>query len=170
MKGKDLPTLEWPPLIHGAYVSGRVQVRDFVLTVLAWGLLVYMVRGTLHLAYDYLRPPIFSFSSLSPPDWRELGGRLLPFWYFIAPLMLWLLVWALVRGRAMKTTEPVSQPPELAREVHAAGFGLDTETIAHWPEQRILVVHFDADGNISHGEVGGLAAPVEPAPPPASVV
>jgi cytochrome bd-type quinol oxidase subunit 2 len=131
-------------------------VRDLLLTLAAWGLLFYLMSDTLRLAHDYLRPPRFEFSSMEPPNWRELWERLRPFFGFVAVLVLWLLFWALVRGRRMRATAPVPQPAPLALAVHAAGFGLEEATLAPWREARCLVVHFSAAGQVSHGEAKPL--------------
>jgi poly-beta-1,6-N-acetyl-D-glucosamine biosynthesis protein PgaD len=148
--------LDWPPLISSARVPGWVRLRDLLLTIAAWGVLFYLMSDTLRLVNDYLRPPAFQFSSLEPPNWRELWGRLRPFFLYVAPLVLWLLFWALKRGRIMRATAPVAQPVPLALATHAAGFGLEEAAIAPWREARCLVVHFDAAGRISHGEVTPL--------------
>lgn len=144
--------MNWPPLIRGAQVPAWVRLRDVVLTLLAWALLGYLMRETLDLLQDYLRHPIFEFSSAAPPDWRELWGRLRPFSYFVVALTVWLLFWALVRGRHMRATVPVPQPAPLAQAVHAAAFGLTEDAVARWLEARVLVVHFDAGGRLSHAE------------------
>lgn len=104
----------WPPLIVGANVSAWVRVRDFVLTLLAWGLLAYLMRETLDLANDYLRYPMFEFTNAEPPDWEEIWGRLQSFSNFVAAHDLAAgLAWALVRGRRMRATTPEPQPPPL---------------------------------------------------------
>jgi poly-beta-1,6-N-acetyl-D-glucosamine biosynthesis protein PgaD len=144
--------MNWPPLIEGANVPGWVRLRDWVLTLLAWALLGYLMRETLDLLHDYLRYPIFEFTSATPPDWRELWGRLRPFSYFIAVLTVWLLFWALLRGRRLRATAPVPQPAPLTLAAHAAAFGLDEAALARWTEARVLVVHFDATGQVSHAE------------------
>ena len=142
----------WPPLIQGTRLSPWLRARDIVLTALAWVQLGYLMRETLHLVHDYLRYPIFEFTSASPPDWAELWGRLRPFAGFVAALVLWLLFWSLVRGRQMRATAPMPQPALLALASHAAGFGLDEAALAGWREARILLVHFDAKGRVSHAE------------------
>ncbi len=144
--------MNWPPLIRGANVPLWVRLRDAVLTLLAWALLGYLMRETLDLLNDYLRYPIFEFTSAAPPDWQELWGRLRPFSYFIAVITLWLLFWALLRGRRLRATAPVPQPVPLALAAHAAAFGLDEAALARWTEARVLVVHFDATGQVSHAE------------------
>jgi len=149
----ELRKIDWPPLIHGAQVPLWRRLRDFVLTLLAWALLFWTMSYTLQLAVDYLRPPRFEFSSMSPPNWIELAYRLEPFFRYIAVMVLWLLFWALVRGRYLRATEPMKQPPPLTIAAQAADFGLSEATVAPWREARILVVHFGADGQPSHGDV-----------------
>jgi len=149
----ELRKIEWPPLLLGGNVPRWRQLLDVGLTLLAWGVLFWMMRYTLALAQDFLRPPHFEFSSMSPPNWLELAYRLSPFSRFIAALLLWLLFWALVRRRYLRATEPMTQPPPLSIAAQAADFGLSEETVAPWREARILVVHFGADGHPSHGDV-----------------
>ena len=142
----------WPPLIVGANVSAWVRLRDFVLTVLAWVLLGYLMRETLDLAREYLRYPIFEFTNAEPPDWQELWGRLKPFSHFVAALTIWLLAWALVRGRRMRATAPEPQPPPLALAAQAIDFGLDESALAPWRDARVLRVHLDSAGGLSQVE------------------
>jgi len=149
----ELRKIEWPPLLLGSNVPRWRRVLDFVLTLMAWGMLLWTMRYTLDLAQDFLRPPRFEFSNMSPPNWLELWYRLRPFFRFIAVLMLWLLFWALVRGRYLRATEPMPQPPPLSIAAQAADFGLTEEGVAPWREIRIGIVHFGADGHPSHGDV-----------------
>lgn len=151
MKQSPLPS-PWPPLILGAHVPTWVRLRDVVLTLLVWALLGFLMRETLNLMHDYLRAPIFEFTDATPPDWAELWGRLRPFSGFVAALVLWLLFWALARGRQMRATAPVPQPTPLTRAAHGAAFGLEETALARWRDARVLVVHFDAAGQVSHAE------------------
>lgn len=162
--------LDWPPLISNRTVPAWARLRDLVLTLMAWAFLFFLVRDSLALMHDYLRPPSFEFSNLSPPDWLALWGRLKPFAGFVAVLVLWLLFWSLVRGRAIAHTPPVPQPAPLPVDAHAVQFGLPPGTVAPWREARALVMHFDAAGQISHAESRGLrlSAPRAAAPAPAA--
>lgn len=64
--------IDWPPLICGAKVPVWVRLRDLLLRVLAWALMGDLMRDTLRFTYDFLRPPAFEFTNLSPPAWLEL--------------------------------------------------------------------------------------------------
>jgi PgaD-like protein len=144
---------DWPPLIHGSGVPAWVLARDVVLTLLAWLLLMWVLREGLELTVDYLSPPRFEFTNLSPPNLLELAARLSGFLYFIAALFGWLIFWAVVRGRTLRLNDAVAQAPGLGVAEQAADFALPAATIAPWREARVLVVHFDAAGRISHGDV-----------------
>lgn len=152
-----LPKLEWPPLITGTSVPAWVRVRDVVLTLAAWLLLLWAMRYGLALAVDYLRRPMFEFSRMAPPDWSELGHRLEPFLGFIAVLVLWLLGWALAHGRAMRVTDgPATAPshplPVPPRE-HDASFGMTAQDVEAWCDARVIVVDLADDGHSFRGDV-----------------
>ena len=78
--------------------------------------------------------------------------RLRPFSYFIAVITVWLLFWALLRGHRLRATASVPQPAPLPLATHATAFGLEEAALARWTEARVLVVHFDATGQVSHAE------------------
>jgi poly-beta-1,6-N-acetyl-D-glucosamine biosynthesis protein PgaD len=149
----ELKPTPWPPLIHGADVPDWVRVRDVVLTLLAWLLLAWVLREGLELTIDYLSPPRFQFTNMSPPNLLELAARLSGFLIFIGALIAWLLFWAAVRGGQLRASAPVPQPPGLPLAEQAADFALAQETIAPWHQAKVLVVHFDAAGRVSHGDV-----------------
>jgi poly-beta-1,6-N-acetyl-D-glucosamine biosynthesis protein PgaD len=149
----ELKPNEWPPLIHGAEVPVWVRVRDVVLTLLAWVVLAWVLREGLELTIDYFSPPRFEFTNFSPPNLLELVSRLAGFLYFIAALFAWLIFWAVVRGPRLRLSAPAVQPPGLTLPDHAADFELAADAIAPWRDARVLVVHFDSQGRLSHGEV-----------------
>jgi PgaD-like protein len=149
----ELKPTEWPPLIHGRGVPAWARVRDVVLTLLAWVVLAWVLRDGLELTVDYLSPPRFEFSNLSPPNLLELVARLSGFLYFIGLLFAWLIFWAVARGRRLRLNAAVAQPLALSLEKQSADFDLATTTIAPWRDARVLVVQFDAEGRVSHGDV-----------------
>lgn len=146
-------TTEWPPLIHGIDVPGWVRVRDVLLTLLAWVVLVWVLRDGLELTVDCLSPPRFEFTHLSPPNLLELAARLAGFLYFIGALLGWLVFWAVARGRRLRLSAPVAQPQPLTLAAQSADFELVADTIAPWRDARVLVVNFDKRGRVSHGDV-----------------
>jgi poly-beta-1,6-N-acetyl-D-glucosamine biosynthesis protein PgaD len=149
----ELKPTEWPPLIQGADLPAWVRVRDVVLTLLAWLLLAWVLREGLELTIDYLSPPRFQFTNMSPPNLIELAARLSGFLLFIGALVAWLLFWAAVRGHQLRASEPVAQPPGLPLADQAADFALAPQEVAPWQRAKVLVVHFDDSGQVSHGDV-----------------
>jgi hypothetical protein len=149
----ELKSTEWPPLIQGGEVPGWVRLRDVILTLLACWALLWVLRDGVELTIDYLSPPRFEFTSVSPPNLLELAARLEGFLYFIGALFGWLIFWALARGRRLRWSAPVSQPQPLTLAAQSADFGLVADTVAPWRDARVLVVHFDERGCLSHGEV-----------------
>lgn len=148
-----LQTPDWPPLIHGSEVPGWVRVRDSALTLLAWAALVWVLRDGLELTVDYLSSPRFEFTNLSPPNLLELAARLAAFLYFIGGLFGWLIFWAMARRRRLRLNAAVAQPQALSLTAQSADFGLAEEAVGPWRDARVLVVHFDDVGSVSHGEV-----------------
>jgi hypothetical protein len=144
----ELPKLEWPPLITGASVPAWVRVRDVVLTLAAWLLLLWAMRYGLALAVDYLRRPMFEFSRMAPPDWSELGHRLEPFLGFIA---------ALAHGRAMRVTGGPATAPSHPLPVPpcepVASFGMTAQDVEAWCDARVIVVDLADDGHSFRGDV-----------------
>jgi hypothetical protein len=151
----ELKQLEWPPLVVGARVRAWLRVRDILMTLLAWLALSWAMRDVLAMLADYLRPPVFELNSMAPPNWNELWRRLQPFSYFIAVLLVWLLCWALIRGRAMRVAGAASLPPPQPQlsEDHAASFGLAAREIDAWRRARVIVVHLGDDGRSVEGHI-----------------
>jgi PgaD-like protein len=149
----ELKPIDWPPLIHGSSVPGWVRVRDAVLTLLAWGALAWVLRDGLELTVDFLSPPRFEFTNLSPPNLLELATRLSGFLVFVGALFGWLAFWAVARGRRLRLNAPVAQPQGLSVAAQSADFALAATTVEPWRDARVLVVHFDAAGRPSEGEI-----------------
>jgi poly-beta-1,6-N-acetyl-D-glucosamine biosynthesis protein PgaD len=146
---KPLQTFKtWPPLVNATGLPLFVRVRDTVLTLCAWGLLGYLLRDALYLAWDYFKYPIFELTTASPPDWRAMWLRLSNYALFIAAMMAWLLVWGHFRRATMSAATPQPQPPDLPPGQHAQTFELDAVDIQRWQTERRLVVHFDDAGRI----------------------
>lgn len=149
----ELKPTDWPPLIHGTDVPVWVRVRDVVLTLMAWAAMAWVLREGLELTIDYLSPPRFEFTNFSPPNLLELAARLAGFLYFIGALFAWLIFWAIARGRRLRMNAPAAQPPGLTLSAHVADFELVADAIGPWRDARVLVVHFDDAGRLSHGDV-----------------
>jgi poly-beta-1,6-N-acetyl-D-glucosamine biosynthesis protein PgaD len=154
------PRPAWPPLVGVERVPLFIRVRDTVLTLLAWATLVYLLRDSIALAWDYLRAPMFELTHLPPPDWRGLAKQLEPYGRFVAGLIAWLVFWGFVRRKRIRAVPPSEQPPELPVEAQATALDLDPADVERWREWRIAVVEFDDAGRPRSARDG--ANPVRP--------
>jgi poly-beta-1,6-N-acetyl-D-glucosamine biosynthesis protein PgaD len=145
-------TTAWPPLILARRVPRWVRVRDLALTIGAWAVLAYWVRGALLLAYDWLSHPIFELSAHPAPQWSRMWLTLAPFLAASALLAAWLVFWAARRSAELAVQRSVTQPPPLEPGTHAAGFGLQPAGLLSLREARVQTVRFDAHGAITPPE------------------
>jgi hypothetical protein len=126
-----------------------VRVRDFVLTIAAWVVLMYWVRGALLLIGDWLSYPFFELSTQPAPDWNRIWSTLAPFFAVSALLAAWLVYWAAQRRTILGRQRWVTQPAPLDLETHAAQFGLRASDALALREARIATIRFDASGAIA---------------------
>jgi poly-beta-1,6-N-acetyl-D-glucosamine biosynthesis protein PgaD len=139
----------WPPLILPERVPRWVRVRDLVLTIAAWTLLIYWVRGALLLIGDWFSYPFFEFSTARTPDWARMWATLAPFVALSALLAAWLVFWALQRRATLRRHHAMPQPAPLSVESHANHFGLREADAIAIRKLRIVTVSFDANGAIA---------------------
>ena len=139
----------WPPLVLPDRVPRWVRVRDLALTIAAWTLLAYWVRGALLLIWDWLSYPFFALSTEKAPDWARIWSTLAPFVAVAALLAAWLVYWALQRRTTLMGQRSMAQPAPLDLGTHARHFGLGEAHVAVMREPRIVTVSFDAGGAIA---------------------
>jgi len=145
-----MSTPAWPPLILAHRVPRWVRARDLVLTIAAWALLAYWMRGALLLICDWLSYPFFELSTYAAPDWKRIWSRVAPYLVIAALLAAWLVYWAARRRAILMRQQSTPPPAPLDLEVHAARFGLRSADVLSLREPRIATVAFDADGVITN--------------------
>jgi poly-beta-1,6-N-acetyl-D-glucosamine biosynthesis protein PgaD len=143
----------WPPLIRADRVPAWVRVRDLVLTIAAWLVLMYWVRGALLLIGDWLSFPLFRLSTQQAPDWPRIWSTLAPFIATAALLAGWLVYWALRRRTILTRQLSMPQPAALDRSVHADRYGLGPEDVAMLRNAQVVTVRFDVNGSIAHSDL-----------------
>jgi poly-beta-1,6-N-acetyl-D-glucosamine biosynthesis protein PgaD len=144
---KPLP--DWPPLLGVEHQPRWLLVRDVLLTLLAWGVLLWMLAKPLALAWDFLLvKPYFELSRHAPIDWRGKWAVLQPFALVSALLVLWMLAWAFLRTRPLAAQVPQPAPAPLDAAEHAAHFGLDGPAVVQWREQKVGLAQFDQDNRL----------------------
>jgi len=143
-----MSTPGWPPLISAERVPAWVRARDLVMTLAAWVVLVYWIRGALLLIGDWLSYPFFELSSQPSPDWKRIWATLAPFVATAALLAAWLVYWALSRRKILMRQRAMLQPATLDPGVHADRYGLRAADLAALRELQVVTVHFDANGAV----------------------
>ena len=138
----------WPPLIVAKHVPRFVKWRDMLLTMMMWGGFAVLLDIEFELFLGrYLQRGLSPFDTNA--NWPEFFGRLVPFLLTAAILAGLLVIFSLRtlrrRGRALLLPQPV--PLETADQAHRAG--LDEVELIAARDQRIVIVHIDADGR--HG-------------------
>lgn len=138
------PTIPWPPMIGTAHQPAWIRVRDVLLTLLAWVALGWMLATPLALAWDFLFiEPVFTLTRHDPIDWHAKWQLLRPFVAAAGMLVVWVLVWALLRTRplAARTAQPPPAPLPLAD--HAARWRLEAQAVATWHAPKVALARFD---------------------------
>ena len=136
----------WPPLIVAQSVPLLVRWRDIILTVLAWGLIGFLlvkeVTGELQ-ALDALAAGATG-SELGRLDFLE---RLVPFLLLALVLPVVLIGFSVQTMRRRSRALLLPQPTPLAASDEARRTGLDEEALLAGREDRIVIVH-NADTRI----------------------
>ena len=139
----------WPPIIGNARVPWWVRLRDLVLTLLAWIVLLYAVSPiwiALWLDIQLLLGfRMAHVASIPPSPWHVLR----PFLGVAALFALWLVSFAIVRRHLYLTKWHVSnQPPALPRKEQTERSGVSAELTEQLLGQRNSIVRFDAHGRL----------------------
>ena len=135
----------WPPLIV-VRVPTWMRWRDYALTGLMWGLILFLLGNQFDL---FLGPDIRRLGVRvleDDVDWSEFYPHLTPFLGLAAGLALVLFVFSLLtlRRRSRALLLPAPEPLSPAEEAARAGVAQDTLLTAR--ELRIAVVHIADDG------------------------
>ncbi|WP_158985378.1 poly-beta-1,6-N-acetyl-D-glucosamine biosynthesis protein PgaD [Lysobacter panacisoli] len=152
--------MKWPPIIENARLPMWMRLRDFVLTLLAWLVLLYLLRDMMT-AGGYWVLDRFGIEHPVPP-WP--AGKILrdlaPFMGVVLLLVGWLAAFALVRWRRLiDTREALSQPDPLEPAVQADALGLSRTDGSALQDSRVMVVHLREDGTVSGVEPRGPDRP-----------
>lgn len=148
--GPGIPLMRWPPIIDNAHLPMWMRLRDFVLTLLAWLVLLYLLRDLLTAAaYGVLDR--FGIEHGAPP-WP--AGKILrdlaPFMGVVLLLVMWLAAFTAVRWRLLADTRAaLSQPEPLEPAIQAADLGFSPDDARQLRDSRAATVDLREDGTVS---------------------
>lgn len=141
--------LKWPPVIDAARAPWFVRLRDWLLTILAWALLLYLLRDGIRLLVDYFSNPIFQLTRTHSLDWMTVWDRLYVFLIMSAVTMLWLMLWGLVHRRRLQLAAHATPPGSLPLDCHAASFNFEAADIEECRKLKVAIVRFDGNHRIT---------------------
>ncbi|MBO9716792.1 MAG: hypothetical protein J7507_08250 [Pseudoxanthomonas sp.] len=121
--------MKWPPLIESAGLPRWVVARDVLATLLAWGVLLYLIRD---MAWMVLYWTMAILGVELPARWApgELWRDTMPFLKVVALLVVWLVVFAVARWQLLTSRRRVEdQPAPLDPARQAVAFGLPGEAL-----------------------------------------
>lgn len=140
MSSKKLP-LSWPPIIYSKSIPVWVRIRDVIITLLAWALLIYILYDFWRLIYDYFSEPLFHLTEEQTPDWDEIWKRISKFAYIAVGLIIWIICIGIFRMRIIQHTR-FSPAPLLQVEDKkiALEFGFSLVQMEKWHALRAVNV------------------------------
>ena len=142
--------LAWPPLVGADRVPRAVQLRDWVLTLLAWCALAWMLRNAILLTIDWFREPFGQFTYMQAPDWPRIWQRLRNYLEVAGFLVVWIAFWAVYRSTTLRPSGQSQEAPRpLADSVLGQRYAVEPDQLKAWQAQRIVTVHVAPDGRIS---------------------
>ena len=122
-------------------------MRDLVLTLAAWCLLLWRTRLGLGIALDYLWD--FELTRYSSPDWPVIWAALGPFLGIAAVLAAMIVARGRQRRHILARQFDAAQPAPLALEAHAAQWDVAPAEVLRWRQLRVATVQFGARGEIA---------------------
>jgi poly-beta-1,6-N-acetyl-D-glucosamine biosynthesis protein PgaD len=147
MKSRKL-NIQWPPIIKSHSVPLFIKLRDDLLTVVAWIILISVLHDLWWLLYDFLSDPIFHLTRQQAPDWYEIWEKMSRFVYRAGIMMIWIIWYGSIRYALKKDAGPISQPREINSEELAALYGHTPVEVKNWQNLRLVEVYVNEKNSI----------------------
>ena len=141
---------DWPPLIGSAKITPFIRLRDAILTLIAWILVVALLFELFAWLWDYFSYPIFTLSRTHSLRLTGLLDRIGNFALISVLLVSWLTFWGFVRRTELRRNYDQRPVPPLQLRDHAAVFQIQPEAIEKWRQIQVVVVEFDAANRLEN--------------------
>ena len=124
-------------------------MRDILLTIGAWFIIIFTLHNLLWLIFDYLSDPIFELSTAAPPHWSEIWIRLSWYVYCAIGLVAWICFLAIIRRKIINATKYIKTLPS-AVEMNEldATLGVTPAEVDRWHELRSVQVFVNEDNRV----------------------
>ena len=138
---KDNPLSHWPPIINSDHIPMWVKIRDILLTIGAWLIILATFHSLLWLIFEYLSDPIFELSTAPEPDWSQIWQKVSIFFYISFGLVAWICFLAVVRRKIIDSTKYIKTlPPSVGIKELEADLGVSATDVEHWHTLRSVQV------------------------------
>jgi hypothetical protein len=154
LKNKHLP-IAWPPIVKGGKIPPLMKVRDLLLTLLAWAVLLYFMRNLWIFSYEYCKDIILNMDTSGIADWSLIWTRIAPFLMVASLLVLWIVIIGSLRRRAIRSTGLIQGKASLRtvqqqfpfRQIDLAllakRFGVEKSQLEEWQKMRTVDITVD---------------------------
>jgi hypothetical protein len=149
------PFAGWPPVIESAAVPRAVKLRDGLLTLLMWGVLLLILASELRLAwvaFEVARGRSEAEIDLALAEFLE---KLRPLMQLVGGLVVALALATLLSRARRERAIAARQPCPLPEEALARRAGLAGPALAEARGLRRAIVHRLPEGGIRVEEAGG---------------
>jgi len=138
---KDNPLSKWPPIINSDRISIWIRIRDILLTVGAWLIILATFHNLLWLIFDYLSDPIFELSHATGPQWQQIWQKVSRFFYIALGLVAWICFLAIIRRKIINATKYIKTfPSSVEINELEAELGASPIDIERWHKLRSVQV------------------------------
>jgi hypothetical protein len=139
----------WPPVISSAEVPRAVKLRDLMLTILMWLLLLLILAREIHVAWvawEVARGRSDAALDLALAEFLE---KLRPLMFLVSGLVVALAAATIVSRNRRDRAVSARQPDPLAEAVLAQRAGLSLHALEAARIHRVAIVHRTPAGGIS---------------------
>ena len=146
---KDSPLPNWPPVINADHVQVWARMRDILLTIGAWLIILSTLHSFIWLILDYLADPIFELSTSAPPQWSQIWLRLSWYVYCAIGLVAWICFLAIIRRKIINATKYIKTlPSPVEMNELDVTVGVTPTDVDRWHELRSVQVFVNEDNRV----------------------
>ncbi len=142
------PFADWPPIITNARHGRFVDLRDTLLTVLMWVLMLAILYTEIRFAWDSLLVLLGRSDAQIDAELALFWRRMQPLLWLMGALVLMLAVATILSRKRRDDAIAGRQPDPLPEAKVAELAGMSEEAMAAARAHRIAVVHREADGSL----------------------
>lgn len=127
----------------------RIVVRDFLFTLLAWGIALW-------LCWDFLMVVSFGIlhefdsNPLNDFDWESFSKQLRVSFLFSSSVLIFLISWFIANILILRRTSKSAniQTPPLTLEKEVTAYGCTVKEVKEWRNYKILKMSVDDKGQV----------------------